>query len=85
MVEVDDRRWLCLEVSDKYRGNVEYFTKLIAVDIRHVAYFLYNRDITQFNPRGFNPRQMPSTEYQHTQKILNIINNYGHGAHVGLS
>jgi hypothetical protein len=76
-VEVNDRRWLCTEVNDKYAGpqtpeSLKYFTVLGSLDIRHVAYMLYNRDLS-----GFNPRAMPSTSYQRYQKRLNFGSVHG--------
>ena len=71
-VEKDDRRFLCMEVSNKYAGpqtpeSKAYFDKLCSVDLRHVAYFLYNRNI-----EGFNPQAIPSTSYKRYQKRLNF-------------
>jgi hypothetical protein len=50
----DDRRFQIIECSDKYKGNVEYFTKLFAsINDDKTIYsfykFLMNRDITKFN------------------------------------
>ena len=72
-VESDDRRFLCLEVDSRWVTGAQtteskvYFDALAAVNASHFAYFLYNRDITDFNPR-----KAPSTEYQHFQKKLNL-------------
>jgi hypothetical protein len=76
-VEVDDRRWLCLSVNEKYAGpqteeSRDYFNRLRAVDIRHIAYFLHTRDISHFNPRA-----MPSTAYQRYQKRINFDTVHG--------
>jgi len=51
----DDRRFQILECSDKYKGNVEYFTKLFAsINDDKTIYsfykFLMKRDISKFNP-----------------------------------
>ena len=50
----DDRRFQVLECSDKYKGNVKYFTKLFASinddkTIYNFYKFLMNRDISKFN------------------------------------
>ena len=71
-VETDDRRWLLIEVDDRYAGpqtpeSKEYFARLLATDPRHVAHFLYNRDLS-----SFNPRQIPKTDYQRHQKRINF-------------
>ena len=77
LVEHDDRRWVCYEVNDKYCGpntpeSKAYFDRLLSIDVRHFAYFLYNRDISQFNPR-----EIPPTDYQRFQKRLNFDSSYG--------
>jgi len=50
----DDRRFQVLECSDKYKGDVKYFTKLFnSINDDKTIYnfykFLMNRDITKFN------------------------------------
>jgi putative DNA primase/helicase len=67
-VEHNDRRFMCMEASDKYSGTQTsaanaYFAAIRAVPIEHVAYFLYNRDISKFNPRA-----IPSTQFRTVQK-----------------
>ena len=76
-VEVDDRRWLCLRVNDKYAGpqtpeSQAYFNTLAVVPIHHIAHLLYNRDISKFNPRA-----MPSTDYKRYQKRINFDTVHG--------
>ena len=71
-VEPDDRRWLCLEVDSRFAGpqtpeSTAYFKKILDLDPRNVAYFLYNRDISNFNPRS-----SPMTDYQRHQKKINF-------------
>jgi hypothetical protein len=72
LVEQDDRRWFCLEVDSKYAGpqtheSTAYFKRLTSVDVRHFAHFLYNRDISNYNPRA-----IPSSNYHRHQKLLNF-------------
>ena len=71
-VEEDDRRWVCIEVDSKYAGpqtpeSKAYFDQLAAVPAASFAKFLYNYDLS-----GFNPRAPPSTEYQRHQKTINF-------------
>jgi hypothetical protein len=71
-VEEDDRRWFCLEVDSKYAGRQTpeskvYFDRLQAVPAAAFARFLYERDLSNFNPRA-----APSTEYQRHQKTINF-------------
>jgi hypothetical protein len=71
-VEEDDRRWFCIEVDSKYAGpqtpeSKAYFDKLASVPAAAFARFLYERDIS-----GFNPRAPPSTEYMRHQKVINF-------------
>jgi hypothetical protein len=71
-VEADDRRAFITSVDGRYAGrqtdqSKEYFDKILAVDYRHFAHFLYQFDLT-----GFNPRAPPSTSYMRFQKLLNF-------------
>ena len=77
VVEKDNRRYLVLKVNEKYAGaqtteSEAYFKRLLDVDVRHVAYLLYNRDISQFNPRS-----LPSTANQCNQKRENFDTVFG--------
>ena len=72
LVEPDDRRWFCLEVNSKYAGpqtpeSAAYFDALSKVDVRHFAHFLYNRDISSYNPQA-----IPSSPYHRHQKLINF-------------
>ena len=59
-----DRRWIRIEVDSRWSTGGQtpqskaYFDALANVDTLHFAYFLYNRDI-----RDFDPSAIPSTEY----------------------
>jgi hypothetical protein len=49
------RRYFILDLNDKYCGNKsdeakEYFEKIINIDEYALAHYLYNRDITDFDP-----------------------------------
>ena len=73
-VEKDDRRFLCLEVDSRFSGpqteeSREYFDKLGAVSVAAVAYYLYNRDISEFHK---TMRSVPSTAYTRHQKTINF-------------
>jgi hypothetical protein len=75
-VEHSNRRYICLEVNDKFTGvssasTKAYFDRFLAIKPAHIAHMLYNRDISKFNPREF-----PSTEYQRYQKVLNFDTIY---------
>jgi hypothetical protein len=70
--ESDDRRSVCYEVDETYSGVQTpeikaYFDIVNGIDPRHLAHFLYNRDISNFNPRFF-----PSTEYGRYQKQISL-------------
>ena len=70
--EMDDRRFLCIEVNSQYSGpqtpqSQAYFDALRAVDVRAVAHMLYSRDLSTFNPRA-----VPSCAYQRHQKLINF-------------
>jgi len=54
----DDRRYYCLELNNKYAGRMtkekeEYFNPIVKAPAGAFAKILYNRDITNFNPRIF--------------------------------
>ena len=71
-IEVDDRRYLFLEVSDVVKQNHDYFGKLgpLVGSERFAAMladFLLKRDIT-----GFNPRAVPKTKALAQQKLDNL-------------
>ena len=71
-VEHDDRRYWCFEADNKYTGkqNAEskaYFDRLASCPPEAFAKFLYERDISQFNPCAY-----PSTDYLLEQKLLNF-------------
>jgi hypothetical protein len=57
-IEEGDRRYYCLELLNKFAGrsnaeNEAYFNKIRMVPTEAFAKVLYNRDISQFNPRKF--------------------------------
>ena len=68
-VEKNDRRYLCLETSSRYKGKTDkvskaYFEKIAAVDPRHFAHYLYNMNLDEFDPRA-----IPSTSFTREQKL----------------
>jgi hypothetical protein len=71
-VEESDRRWFCLEVDSRYAGKQTndtkaYFKPILAVTPADFGKFLYERDLTRFNPR-----EMPTSSYQLHQKRINF-------------
>lgn len=69
IIEKDERRYLYLEVSEKYKQNHSYFTKLhnfinAKGFVEKLLKFLKDRDIS-----NFNPRQIPYTQALIEQKI----------------
>jgi hypothetical protein len=71
-VEHDDRRYWCFEADNKYTGkqtteSKAYFDRLSSCPPEAFAKFLYERDISQFNPCAY-----PSTDYLLEQKLLNF-------------
>jgi hypothetical protein len=72
LVEKDDRRYLILSVDSRWVGpqtkeSELYFNRLRAVDDKAIAHFLYNYDLSNFNPKS-----IPQTEYQKYQKRINF-------------
>jgi hypothetical protein len=70
--ECDDRRYFCTEVDGLYSGvqtpeSKCYFDRIGDVSPSAFAYFLYNRDISDFNPCAF-----PSTKYGRYQKLIGL-------------
>lgn len=75
--EIDDRRFLCLELDNRFAGPAtaetrKYFNRLAAVPNAAFAHFLYNRDVSKFDPTI-----MPSSKYQIYQKMLNFDSAHG--------
>ena len=57
-VTEDDRRYYCLELNNKYAGRMtkekeDYFKPIIDASAGSFAKVLYNRDISDYNPRIF--------------------------------
>lgn len=67
----DERRYAVFDVSNKYRGNKEYFDELYAeIENGGLSGFLYemiNRDIS-----SFNVNKIPKTEALADQKLLSL-------------
>ena len=64
-----ERRYLCLDVSNQYAGAqtaeiADYFNRLRAVPAEVFAHYLYNVDLSDFNPRA-----IVTTEFQRDQKM----------------
>ena len=62
-VEEGDRRYFCLELDNNYAGrttenNESYFQKIRNVSSESFAKVLYNRDISNFNPRKFKKTKL---------------------------
>lgn len=66
-LEHDDRRYLVVKVSDKYKNNSEYFDKLASISYHDVHAALLEVDLT-----GFNPRNIPKTKIGRQQKLANM-------------
>lgn len=60
-VEEGDRRYVMTECSDRYKGDFDYFDKLVksfdTAFYEHLLTFFMNKDISEFNPR-----KMPMTK-----------------------
>ena len=74
-VDGDDRRFLCLEVESTYAGPetpeiAAYIKRIRDIPLECVAHYLYNRDISQFNPRA-----IPNTDYKRFQKAINFTSD----------
>ncbi|PKY36919.1 hypothetical protein RhiirB3_460717, partial [Rhizophagus irregularis] len=62
-IEMGDERFIALNVSDKYKGNREYFGSLVKVlenldTASSFMSYLLSRDLTSFNPRSIPDTQM---------------------------
>ena len=62
-VESTSRRYMCLQLDNKWAGvdntaKKLYFNKIRMVDNKHLAKFLYDRDISKFNPREFDRTEL---------------------------
>jgi hypothetical protein len=73
-VEQKDRRYLLLETDNKYSGcrstaseKQAYFDRLSNIPVELVADYLYQVDVSTFNPR-----EVPNTDLQRTQKLLTL-------------
>jgi hypothetical protein len=71
-VESTNRRYVCLEVNDKYAGVSTpeisaYMDRLRSVSPGSIAHLGYTRDISKFNSRQF-----PTSAYQRYQKVINF-------------
>jgi len=74
-MEHKDRRYFALQTDNKWSGvqseeKAAYFAKLRAVPVHAVAKYLYEYDISTFNPRQF-----PSTDLQREQKRMSLPKN----------
>ena len=76
-LEINDRRFIMLDVSTKYIGNQEYFTQLAKVtnnDICGEAFFWYCKEFVknlQFNSQNDKPKTQAKNE-----NILLKLNNF---------
>jgi hypothetical protein len=72
-VEHKDRRYFALQTDNKFSGSqsteekTKYFDTLLTVPVILVAKYLYQWDLS-----GFNPRRVPTTDLQRTQKLLTL-------------
>ena len=71
-VEHDDRRGFMSECDSIYSGpqtpeSRAYFKNLLAVDVKHLAHYLYTLDLSDFVPES-----PPSTSYMRFQKKINF-------------
>jgi hypothetical protein len=67
-IEHDDRRAFISEIDSRYSGgqtaeSEAYFAAILALKKEHVAHYLYNVNLSTFNPAA-----PPSTPYLHFQK-----------------
>ena len=72
-IEKDDRRFVFLRVSDRHKGNLDYFKMLHdAIDdpaqLSAMVFDLFNRDISQFNVRS-----KPKTPELMEQKLQSLV------------
>ena len=79
-MEHKDRRYFALQTENRFSGSQTaekkaYFDRIMEVPVRLVAKYLYQLDVTDFNPR-----EVPSTELQRAQKMLHCnLREWTHG------
>ena len=71
-IEMDDRRFVCLRISEKYKRDSNYFDKIYAamddpVQLGAFVHFIANMDITNFNFRA-----KPDTSELLEQKLQSL-------------
>ena len=67
--EPRQRRFFAMEMSDKWSGSQsnelkQYYDAILAVPVEAFAWFLYNFDLS-----AYNPRELVSTQFERDQKI----------------
>ena len=80
-VEPDDRRYLCLEASSKYKRRKNYFDELVDnmndENAEHFYHFLMNRDV-----KDMRHRTIPTTTYKRelmmasTNSVIKFMNEF---------
>ena len=72
-IEGQDRRYPCFVTDPKYSGDhndpetIKYFARVRSVQPEHFAHFLYNWDLSKFNPRV-----LPSSDHRRREKLLSV-------------
>jgi hypothetical protein len=84
-IESSDRRYLCLEASNKYAGNTKYFNHLGDICMNDLSGQKMFEYLLTYDISKFKPTILPITEWKRSlreksmppmiQSIINLINN----------
>lgn len=70
-LDIDDRRWIMLDVSMERRGDYQYFNALSKANFAAFVYFLLQHDLTDFNPRDIPEGREATTVSKQDNKLRN--------------
>lgn len=73
----DDRRYYCLELNNKYSGRMtkekeDYFNPIVKAPAGAFAKILYNRDLTNFNPRIFKKTKLLQEQVERNHNPVKV-------------
>lgn len=78
-VSSNDRRFFMVECKEQKLGN-DGINKLLKTDLQELANFLYNRDISDFNPRSFKITEMKEDQIiRNFNSVENFFFNINEG------
>ena len=75
---IHSRRYHCLDISDKYVGNVKYFDELAAIMAKNEiaeAFYVYMLEVVQKN-KNWNEAILPPSQYRIDNQNNNLLHEY---------